>query len=94
MIYNNLIKGTGTNNAEINSRTAETKTGSQITSNKYDGYKEYVAGTSVTLRPGFSFKATGNQSFVAKIGSASTGNAGAWPADEGEILTVSYYDSY
>ena len=39
-------------------------------------------------------KATGNQSFTARIGTESSGSAGAWPADEGNILTVNYYDSY
>ena len=39
-------------------------------------------------------KATGNQNFTARIGSATSGAAGGWPTDEGEILTVSYYDSY
>jgi YD repeat-containing protein len=85
----------GTNNAQVNKQTAEVKSGATITSNKYDGYREYVAGSQVILKPGFSFRSTGNQSFTARIGqTANNGNAGAWPIDEGEILTVTYYDSY
>jgi RHS repeat-associated protein len=53
-----------------------------------------MATSTITLQPGFSMKATGNQTFTAKIGSATSGAAGAWPTDEGEILTVNYYDSY
>jgi RHS repeat-associated protein len=84
----------GSNNAAVNSNSANIKTGTTITSAKYDGYKEYVATSTITLQSGFSMKATGNQTFTAKIGSATSGAAGAWPTDEGEILTVNYYDSY
>ncbi|WP_057937325.1 DUF6443 domain-containing protein [Algoriphagus resistens] len=86
---------TGNNNASVKANTAKIKTGTTITSAKYDGYQEYVASTSITLKDGFSMKATGNQSFTARIGTPpASGSASAWPADEGEILTVNYYDSY
>jgi RHS repeat-associated protein len=88
------VNALGANNANVNANTANSRTGATITSAKYDGYKEYVATTSITLQSGFSMKATGNQTFTAKIGTTTSGSAGAWPTDEGEILTVNYYDSY
>ncbi|OOG76429.1 DUF6443 domain-containing protein [Algoriphagus sp. A40] len=86
--------GIGTNNAAVNANTANIKTGSTITSAKYDGYNEYVASSTITLQNGFTFSANGDRTFTARIGSATSGSAGAWPTDEGEILTVNYYDSY
>ncbi|WP_338221311.1 RHS repeat-associated core domain-containing protein [Algoriphagus sp. oki45] len=88
------LDGASSNNAAVNGNTGNIRTGTSITSAKYDGYKEYVATSGITLQPGFSMKASGNQSFVARIGTATSGAAGAWPTDEGEILTVNYYDSY
>ncbi len=82
------------NNAELKANTARVRTGENITSSQYDGYEEYVATAGITLQPGFSFKATANKSFTGRIGTASSGNAGAFPEDEGEILTVMYYDGY
>ncbi|SFT97133.1 RHS repeat-associated core domain-containing protein [Algoriphagus locisalis] len=85
----------GPNNATVKANTAKIKTGTTITSSKYDGYQEYVASSSITLQSGFTMKATENQSFTARIGTLpASGSAGAWPTDEGEILTVNYYDSY
>lgn len=86
---------TGNNNGTVTTNTANIRTGSTITSPNYDGFKEYVAGTSITLQPGFSMKAKGDQTFVARIGTATSGAvSNTWPTDEGEILTVNYYDSY
>ncbi|WP_192350273.1 DUF6443 domain-containing protein [Algoriphagus sp. Y33] len=85
----------GANNATVKANTAKIKTGTTITSAKYDGYQEYVASSSIILQNGFTVKATGNQSFTARIGTPpASGAAGAWPTAEGEILTVNYYDSY
>ncbi|MCE7057182.1 RHS repeat-associated core domain-containing protein [Algoriphagus sp. AGSA1] len=89
------LNTSGSNNATVKANTAKIKTGTSITSAKYDGYQEYVASSSITLKPGFTMKATGNQSFTARIGTPpASGATGAWPPDEGEILTVNYYDSY
>ncbi len=88
------LDATAVNNATVNANSGNLRTGSSITSAKYDGYREYVATTGITLQPGFTMKASGNQSFTARIGTATSGAAGAWPTDEGEILTVNYYDSY
>jgi RHS repeat-associated protein len=88
------LDATAVNNATVNANSGNLRTGATITSAKYDGYREYVATTGITLQPGFTMKATGNQSFTARIGTATSGVAGAWPTDEGEILTVNYYDSY
>jgi RHS repeat-associated protein len=86
---------TGNNNGTVTTNTANIRTGTTITSPKYDGFKEYVAGTSITLQPGFSMKAKGDQAFTARIGTATSGVvSNTWPTDEGEILTVNYYDSY
>jgi len=89
-----LLNQSTTNNASINENTAVIRTGATISSNKYDGYQEYVASGSIKLQPGFTMKATGNQSFTARIGTGNSGSAGAWPTNEGNILTVNYYDSY
>ncbi|SFT96810.1 RHS repeat-associated core domain-containing protein [Algoriphagus locisalis] len=89
------LNTSGANNATVKANTAKIKTGTTITSAKYDGYQEYVASSSITLQNGFAMKATGNQSFTARIGTPpASGAAGAWPTNEGEILTVNYYDSY
>ena len=92
-IQNNLNE-MPSNEASVKANTAKVKTGSRITSGKYDGYQEYVAEKSISLKPGFAMKATGNQNFTAQIGTGSSGKVGAWPEDEGDILTVNYYDSY
>ena len=92
-IQNNLNE-MPSNEASVNANTAKVKTGSRITSSKYDGYQEYVAEKSISLKPGFAMKATGNQNFTAQIGTRSSGKVGAWPKDEDDILTVNYYDSY
>ncbi|SMD44919.1 YD repeat-containing protein [Aquiflexum balticum DSM 16537] len=89
------LNSAGTNNATIKANTAKIKTGTSITSPKYDGYQEYVASSSIILQSGFTVKATGNQSFTARIGTLpESGATGAWPTEEGEILTVNYYDTY
>nr|MBI1229715.1 hypothetical protein [Cytophagales bacterium] len=88
------LNGMVSNNATVNANTAIKRTGSTITSSKFDGSQEYVASNSITLKPGFAMKATENQSFIGRIGTESSGSAGAWPVDEGNILTVNYYDSY
>ncbi|MBI0397958.1 RHS repeat-associated core domain-containing protein [Cyclobacterium marinum] len=90
----NSLNGITSNNATVKENTATIRTGTTITSNKYDGYREYVATSSISLQAGFSMKATDNQSFIARIGTESSGSAGAWPPDEENILTVNYYDSY
>jgi RHS repeat-associated protein len=90
----NTLNEMPSNEASVNANTAKVKTGSRITSGKYDGYQEYVAEKSISLKPGFAMKATGNQNFTAQIGTRSSGKVGAWPADEEDILTVNYYDSY
>ncbi|WP_199856435.1 DUF6443 domain-containing protein, partial [Lunatibacter salilacus] len=89
-----ILDGAASNNASVDANTATKRTGTAISSNKFDGYREYVASGSVTLQPGFTMKATANQSFTARIGTDTSGPSGAWPADEGNILTVNYYDSY
>ncbi len=88
------LDGMEANNAAVNANTANIRTGSTITSARYDGYREYVATGSITLQAGFSMKATGNQSFTGRIGTATSGAAGAWPTSDVDILTVNYYDSY
>ncbi|MBN7817461.1 DUF6443 domain-containing protein [Algoriphagus pacificus] len=90
-----IINNLSGNNAEVKQNTAKIKTGTTISSSKYDGYQEYVASSSITLQNGFNIKATSNQSFTARIGTLpASGETGAWPMEEGEILTVNYYDSY
>jgi|GEM_PF-679510 len=88
------LNGMTSNNASVGENTATKRTGTTITSNKFDGYQEYVASNSINLQPGFTMKATGNQTFTAKVGTESSGTAAAWPTVEGNILTVNYYDSY
>ncbi|MBF6628866.1 MAG: hypothetical protein ITG04_10245, partial [Proteiniphilum sp.] len=88
------VDNMGNNDATVNANTSRIRTGTTISSNKYDGFDEYVAVSSVTLHPGFSFKASGNKSFTARIGQTPVAATGAFPADEGEILTVMYYDNY
>ncbi|AEL26709.1 DUF6443 domain-containing protein [Cyclobacterium marinum] len=90
----NSLNEMPSNEASVNANTAKVKTGSRITSSKYDGYQEYVAEKSISLKPGFAMKATGNQNFTAQIGTRSSGKVGVWPKDEDDILTVNYYDSY
>ena len=90
----NSLNEMASNEASVNGNTANLKTGSRITSNKFDGYQEYVATNSIHLQAGFNMKATDNQSFSARIGTESSGTVGAWPTDDGNILTVNYYDSY
>jgi RHS repeat-associated protein len=91
----NLLNTQGANNATVKTNTAKIKSGTSITSAKYDGYQEYVASNSIVLQAGFTMKATANQNFTARIGTLpASGSIGAWPTDEGEILTVNYYDSY
>ena len=82
------------NNGSLNANSARIRTGTTITSNKYDGYESYKASTSITLQPGFVFTATANKSFAASIGTETSGTVASWPASEGEILTVTYYDNY
>ncbi|WP_439488527.1 DUF6443 domain-containing protein [Algoriphagus sp.] len=90
-----VINNLAGNNAEVKQNTAKIKTGTAISSSKYDGFQEYVASSSITLQDGFNMKATNNQSFTARIGTPpASGSAGAWPLEEGEILTVNFYDSY
>ena len=84
----------GTNNARVKNETGKIRSGPTITSSAYDGYEEYVARSSITLQSGFTYTAASNKSFTGRIGSAPSGNAGAWPSDEGQILTISYYDNY
>jgi len=85
----------GANNVAAEADAAMIKTGTTITSANYEGHQEYVASSWIKLEPGFTMKATENQSFTARIGTIPTsGSAEAWPTDEGEILTVNYYDSY
>ncbi|MBN3584941.1 hypothetical protein JYB64_21330, partial [Algoriphagus aestuarii] len=90
------LNGIVNNNATGNQGTGSgIRSGTTITSSSYDGYKEYVATESITLQPGFSFQATASQDFTARIGTAPPGSGmSGWPADEGQILTVSFYDSY
>lgn len=70
------------------------RSGEMIVSSRNDGYEPYVGSKAIILKPGFFFKATDKISFVGKIGDKEKEGSGGFPAMEGEILTVSYYDSY
>ncbi|GEO22236.1 hypothetical protein CQA01_27700 [Cyclobacterium qasimii] len=83
------------NNARTTANTAHTRSESDISSVKYDGYKVYLASKSIRLRAGFRMKATINQSFNAYIGENEQEDTDkTWPTTEDNILTVNYYDSY
>src|SRR5690606_12876564 len=80
------VNGLASNDAKPTANTARIRTGSTIQSDRYDGYEEYVAAQNSTLKSGFHFKATANQNFTGRIGTATSGSAGAFPSDEGNIL--------
>ncbi|WP_163378437.1 DUF6443 domain-containing protein [Cyclobacterium sp. SYSU L10401] len=76
--------------------TGRVRFGQTITASSFDGHQRYTAAQAVVLKPGFQFVAKGSRSFSAGIGSQPEKQVttGSFPRDEGEILTVSYYDDY
>ena len=44
-----ILDGAASNNASVDANTATKRTGTAISSNKFDGYREYVASGSITL---------------------------------------------
>ncbi|NHE55654.1 DUF6443 domain-containing protein [Cyclobacterium plantarum] len=63
-------------------------------SSRFSGHETLLASESITLRPGFHFRATGNSSFSGSIAEVEKAESDIFPREEGEILTLSYYDSY
>jgi RHS repeat-associated protein len=72
----------------------EARTGVDITAVQYDGYREYRASNSISLKPGFSFAATTETSFRGFIGNGTNQGATVFPSENIEDLTFTYYDSY
>lgn len=78
-----------------NSReTGSIKTGKHLISSRYAGHEVFMASESIVLRPGFHFKATENSSFSGRIAEVEKAESNIFPREEGEILTLNYYDKY
>jgi hypothetical protein len=90
------LDGEAPQHAETGPETGRVRYGETIRASKYDGRHRYTASQAVVLGPGFHFAARGDRVFTANIGPVPErqGTAGSFPADEGEVLTVSYYDGY
>lgn len=68
-----------------------------IVASAYEG-KNLVSSTSITLKSGFSFKATADKSFSARIQKTTARmievDDKSFDIDDNEILTFHYYDNY
>lgn len=87
---NALSGGQGYQNAPAPSM----RSGVDIISSAYDGYREYQASNSVVLQPGFSVAASAQSDFRASIGNGTSQNDGIFPANEMQNMTATYYDGY
>ena len=74
--------------------TSDIRTGGDIVSSAYDGYKEYRASNSIALKPGFSFAATATNTFRASVSSEGAPALTGFPTSDTEDLVYTYYDTY
>ncbi|SHN01417.1 RHS repeat-associated core domain-containing protein [Cyclobacterium lianum] len=93
-IQQELDKQLGIIHLQNNRKTGKIKSGKHLVSSRYTGHEAFQASESIILRPGFHFRASGNSSFSGTIAEVENTENAVFPKEEGEILTLNYYDKY
>ncbi|WP_202928099.1 DUF6443 domain-containing protein [Cyclobacterium salsum] len=74
--------------------TGNWKTGKKLLTPNYTGQEVFPASESIVFRAGPHFKAGSGSDFSGIIGAVEKSGNSVFPMEEGEILTLYYYDRY